>query len=229
MRDKYKITYNNRDERNAFIARELGGYLGKSILNIGGGGKHHLKKYLSNNTIYTELDIDGAPDLKIDLEKDLPIQIADNSYNTIVCTDVLEHLDNLHEVFAELVRITDGYIIISLPNPINDSLAYLKNKTYKSSAPDKRKKFGKYIKYYGLPYVRPPDRHKWFFGYTDAEEFFIYNAKRYNLDICEMFPIQPTAGILRFNFIKLIIRLLLGDEVAKNIFATSFWVILKKL
>ena len=37
----------------------------------------------------------------------------------VVCTDVLEHVNNLHEVFEELIRITKRYVIISVPNGFN--------------------------------------------------------------------------------------------------------------
>ena len=54
--------YNNREERNKFISEVLHLYLGNSVLNIGGGGEKHLKKYLPEYIDYQELDIAGKPE-----------------------------------------------------------------------------------------------------------------------------------------------------------------------
>ena len=54
---------------------------------------------------YTGIDLGGTPDITIDLERAdrLPFDAA--AFRCVVCSDVLEHLDNLHAVFGELLRV----------------------------------------------------------------------------------------------------------------------------
>ena len=75
--------------------------------------------------------------------------------------DVLEHLDNIHEIFDELCRVSSKYIIISLPNPYNDFMNFIFKGT----------KYNKNLKFYGLEPEKEVDRHKWFFSSTEANNF----------------------------------------------------------
>ena len=56
--------------------------------------------------------------LKQDLEKNPKLPFEDQSFDCIIAMDVLEHLNNRHEVMEEIKRLIkkDGLIIISLPN-----------------------------------------------------------------------------------------------------------------
>ena len=120
--------YCDRDSRNKFIVKELGNYLGRKILGAGGGGERHLAAYLPKDSEYVEIDIAGSPDILINLEDNMPLPFEKNTFDTIVCTDVLEHLDSFHEVLDELYRICSGNIIISLPNSSNIFINYLLQK-----------------------------------------------------------------------------------------------------
>jgi len=40
----------------------------------------------------------------------------DNSFDLVICTEVLEHLDNPKKALAELRRISSKYILLSVPN-----------------------------------------------------------------------------------------------------------------
>ena len=51
---------------------------------------------------YVSVDIVGEPNFKIDLEKERLSSFEDNSFNTVICTEVLEHLNNLHDVFDDI-------------------------------------------------------------------------------------------------------------------------------
>ena len=219
------VAYNNRDERNKFVAEKLSQYLGRSILNVGGGGEKFMKKYLKENVEYFELDIVGSPDLKIDLEKQLPIPVNDNSYETVICTDVLEHLDNFHEVFDEIVRISKDYIIISLPNPVA-SRPYVTTRSPERSE-IRAKQYGRYYKFNGLPFEKPVDRHKWFFSYTEAEDFMNYQANKKSLSICESFGVGCYSGSLFKDIIKSII-LFYSKDFFHNSLCHVYWVVLKK-
>lgn len=64
--------------------------------------------------------------LKLDLETGwLPCR--DNSFDLVVCNQVLEHLKKYKKVIEEIIRVTkpDGYILIGIPN-----LAHLINRFY---------------------------------------------------------------------------------------------------
>lgn len=222
-----KYPYKDREGRNRFIAKDLQDYFGNSILNIGGGGKRHLKKYLPDSIEYFEIDIAGSPDLRIDLENDLPIPIESEKYDTVICTDVLEHLDNIHEVFSELVRITKKDIILSLPNPFADSVSYFLGKVYKDNSFERKKNFGKFMKYYGLPYEKPADRHKWFFSFIEAEEFIEYQTAKYNLKIKEIIAIERELNLSNKILFKIICAFG-GKNLKKDLLYKTLWCVLEK-
>jgi hypothetical protein len=221
--------YSNRQQRCQFVAASFDKYLGNSVANIGGGGSKHLRAYLDPSVTYFEVDNNGNPDLIANLETDLPLPLEDNSWETVVCTDVLEHVDNLHNVFDELVRISSQYIIISLPNPFESTF-----KSYALNHPERRKTdierevYGRYSKFYGIPYKCPIDRHKWFFSYTDAEDFFYYKASEHRLQIKELLGLGYYGENLTKKFIRLLVALLLGDDTRKNLFNRSIWVVFEK-
>jgi 2-polyprenyl-3-methyl-5-hydroxy-6-metoxy-1,4-benzoquinol methylase len=83
----------------------------------------------------------------------------------VVCIDVLEHLDNLHRMFDELVRVSCGHVIVSLPNCWSGARLALSRGTGT-------------IGHYGLPLTRPVDRHKWFFSVSEAHEFLEGQTRR---------------------------------------------------
>ena len=111
---------------------------------------------------YTGIDVGGRPDLRVDLETTERLPFPDRAFDTVLCSDVLEHLDSLHRVFAELVRVTGRWLVISLPNNWTNA-----------RRPIERGK-GSFA-FYGLPAEKPQDRHKWFFGLRGAR--FILRGK----------------------------------------------------
>jgi len=112
---------------------------------------------------YCELDIVGRPDIKEDLDKDYPLPIESNRFDAVICTDVLEHLEELHRTLRELVRISRKYIIISVPNAFMEVRRYIKRDKYTGDAGKAGYDIGYYTKFYGLPLRKPVDHHRWFF------------------------------------------------------------------
>ena len=45
---------------------------------------------------------------------DLPYK--DNSFDLVLCTEVLEHLDNPSKALEELIRVSKQYLVVSVPN-----------------------------------------------------------------------------------------------------------------
>lgn len=143
----------------------------KSILDVG-CDDNYLKLVYGEKVF--GIDIGGTPDRYVDLEKEALRGFKDNSYDLVICTEVLEHIDNLHEVFDELIRVSSKYILISLPN---------------CSSTNRLRRLlltGKNRKFYGLPFSRPVDRHKWFFSYKEIIDFFMYHAQQKKLTVSNL-------------------------------------------
>lgn len=161
----------------------------------------------------------------LDSGEQLPLK--ENSFDLVLCTDVLEHLENIHFVFDELCRISNRYIMISLPNPHSYLGIYsvLRGRKY-STTLVKQKEFGKYIKFYGLPLSKPRDRHRWFFNTEEAVDFVNYRAKKNNYKIENIvytidFQKRPKAILKRILFA-------FNRKVFLNLFNHTTWFLLKK-
>lgn len=166
-----RFQYRNRAERAKYIADVYTDFLTGDVLDVGCSGSA-LKGAVKGK--YVGVDIAGTPDIVVDLEKS-SLPFADNSFDCVVCSDVLEHLNNLHDVFDELARVSRRYVIISLPNSRNYEILL----RIWSRRP---------LKFYGLPATKPSDRHKWFFGYDDARAFIRQNSKRLGLRVATLYP-----------------------------------------
>jgi len=169
-----KKFYNDREERLSWVFRRFKREFkeSKSILDIGCDNKQ-LKKYVSNKK-YLGIDMTENADKVINLDEISKLPFKSNSFDLIVCTDVLEHLENFHLIFDEICRVANKYVIITLPNPVISFFGYFfKIKTRKDNG-----QFGKFSKYYGLPLEKPLDRHRWFFCYDEVVDFLKYKSKK---------------------------------------------------
>jgi SAM-dependent methyltransferase len=177
-------SFRQREERIAYLVRHFRTFLGRSVLDIGCSGSP-LRK-LVPEVSYLGVDIEGQPDIRLDLESVERLPFEDGSFDSVVCTDVLEHVDNLHVVFQELLRVSRENVIISLPN--NWVTARVPIERGRGS-----------FKFYGLPLDPPPDRHKWFFCYADARTFVHEHARRNGLTVAaERVTEKPKFAPLRW-------------------------------
>lgn len=113
----------------------------------------------------------------------------DKNFHVTISIDVLEHLDNIHEIFDELCRVSQKYVIISLPNVMAQfkvSMITGKND----------------LKFYGLPVDKPSDRHKWFFNYEQAFNFIKKQAIKNNFKLKEFFIPNYLKHQILFFFIN---------------------------
>lgn len=170
-----RVDYDSRRERARYAATRFGEYLRSPILDVGCWEKD-LQEFCGGAE-YLGIDVAGSADVKVDLESG-KLPFADASFNTVVCTDVLEHLDNLHAVCEEIVRVSSRYMIISLPN----SWRVLRKRIIRGEGRPKQ---------YGLPFERPEDRHKWFFSATDAISFLWAMAAHHSLQMPELVGSLP--------------------------------------
>ena len=56
------------------------------------------------------------PDIKIKQGNIYQLPYKDNAFDLVLCTEVLEHLDDPQKGLKELVRVSKKYLVISVPN-----------------------------------------------------------------------------------------------------------------
>ncbi|MEW6008513.1 MAG: class I SAM-dependent methyltransferase [Candidatus Omnitrophota bacterium] len=160
-----KIKYTDRYSKTKYVFNKYSSILKGRVLDIG-GGEGYLREYIPD---YTNIDKVSTADIQLDLEKET-IPFEDNSFNCVLCLDALEHLDNLHDVFDKLCRITKKWLIISLPNCQPFSFRFWRKLSSK----------------YGLPAEKPLDRHKWYYYFGDARNFIKARSKLNNMHIIQL-------------------------------------------
>jgi SAM-dependent methyltransferase len=165
------VQFSCRADRIRYLATAFAPFIGGKVLDV--GCDQRTLKQLRPDLDYLGIDIGGTPDLRVDLEATDRLPFDDRSFDTVICCDVLEHLDNLHHVFGELVRVARRSVLISLPN----CWAAARQRVARGK--------GK-IGHYGLPGTPPADRHKWFFGLTEARDFAVAVASQHQLRIAAL-------------------------------------------
>jgi len=221
MKFKTDFIYTDRATKARYIYLKYKSILHGNIIDIG-ADECYLKKYLGENVKYTGIGLDSDKlDLEIDLESG-PLPYKDNSFDVVLCFDVLEHLENIYDVFDELCRVAKKYVIISLPNPYSNFFGYLKYGNYTEN---------QHIKFYGLPLEKPKDRHKWFFSVEEAVGFVKYRAIKNNMNIVQV-DIEGENEGLQLSIKKLIYRCIFkcaGLTYTRNLHNGTLWAVLEKI
>ena len=204
------VDFKDRKARSCYIAERFGSYITGRVLDV--GCDRALLKTLIPGLDYTGIDFGGTPDLMINLEEIDRLPFEDNHFDCVVCSDVLEHLDNLHHIFGELIRVSSRYVILSLPNNWTNARRPLE------------KGRGSFDKY-GLPPERPKDRHKWFFSLSEARDFIASQLSPYKLTLREVLatekPRAPISRLYRRLFYP-------RQENYLNRYGHTLWVVLEK-
>ena len=167
--------YTDRKSKYEYVYKKYGAILTDSILDIG-SDQSYLKDHLGSEIKYTGVAMTDKADIFMNLEEG-KIPCEPNSYECVMCLDVLEHIENCHDVFDQMCAISKKYVLIALPNPWSDFWGMLRY-------PEPNVAPG--LKFYGLPQEKPEDRHKWFFSKTEAEEFISYRAKKNGMNLMQM-------------------------------------------
>jgi SAM-dependent methyltransferase len=204
------VEFKNRAARSEFIARRFQAILTGKVLDVG-CDKAVLKKLLPQAE-YTGVDIGGTPDIQVNLEEAGRLPFPDGTFDCVVCTDVLEHLENLHQIFGELSRVSRRHLIISLPNNWTNARVPI------------ARGWGSFGKY-GLPAEKPPDRHKWFFSLSEAADFIHAQTQKYPLVCREMFATEKPRPFLVRGIRRL--RYPVLDHYL-NRYAHTVWALLEK-
>jgi SAM-dependent methyltransferase len=169
------VKFRNRIDRPAFLGQRFREYLNSTVLDIG-CDEAVLRKLIGPRK-YAGVGMTPESDFKVNLEQEGKLPFADCSWDTVLCLDVLEHLDNLYELVEEIFRVARHYVILSLPNcwsQARRSLAKGKDSIWQ----------------YGLPATKPQDRHKWFFNTEEAWSFLTDLPKHRNAEIVEIIALE---------------------------------------
>ena len=207
-----RFQFVDRSERAAYIYKVYKAYLEDGVVDVG-SYKSDLRQYVKGK--YFGLDIleNEDVDCVIDLEQN-KIPLASSSYHCVVCTDVLEHVNNFNGVFAELLRVSSKYVLISLPNLYNYETVI-------------RILIGKNLKFYGLTSSDSEDRHKWFPKHLQTIEYFRKNQEFYGYKIIDIHSHPLRYRGLKGYIILLIVKLFTLMR-SKELTTMSTWILLQK-
>ena len=212
-----KANYTGREGRNRFAASLLRRLIGKSILNIGGGGKRHLEKHLGSSYSVHEIDIVGDCDTNLDLDRVQRLPFDNNSFDICCAFDVLEHIESFHLVNKELFRIAKSEVIISLPNSAFEVLPNVfRNKPQRR--PDLNR--GTFSKFYGLPLIKPDDRHRWWLYFQDIVRYFVWFETQHSCRV--EFFVPGNSGKER------LLRIVLGAHLFYTFLCPHVWIHISK-
>lgn len=203
------ISFNARADRTHFVARRFAKYFTEKVLDVG-CYEAPLRALLPPGR-YVGVDMAGSPDIVLNLDAAERLPFADNEIPTVISIETLEHLEHLHRLFGELVRVSANYVIVSLPNCWRDA-----------RRPIERGR-GEFA-HYGLPVEPPLDRHRWFFSFSQGQHFLTTMARKHDLKIVELFGTEPPRNFL----VRLLRRLRYRPDAYANRYVQTIWIVLAK-
>jgi SAM-dependent methyltransferase len=206
MRFTTSIKYDSRESKSEYVFDKYQGLFEETVLDVGADAMYLKNKIISNGGNYLGVGYGDGIDIELNLEK-APLPFKDNEFDTVICLDVLEHLENIHAVFDELCRVSKKSIIISLPNPWSDLFTTLRIGNHSEEEG---------VKFYGLPPEKPLDRHRWFFSEKEAYNFVSYRSKKNGWNLTQ-FDSQGDQKKMGGNGLKGLI----GRSLLKSIFRSD--------
>jgi SAM-dependent methyltransferase len=212
--------YTDRQTKARYVYEKYKDILKGNILDVG-ADQGFLKSHLPNDTNYMDIGFGDGLDLPWDLEQGaLPFE--NHTFDCVLCLDVLEHLDNLHEMFDELCRVSRNYVIIALPNPWSEVWKALLGRPYRQFSDGSVQP----TKFYGLPVDPPADRHKWFFSHDEACTFIHQRAARNMVQVVQIDSINGKPE--RKTWKRWLIERLLKHPIPwQNLYAGTVWAVLQ--
>jgi hypothetical protein len=199
-------------ERYLLIKERFSTYLQGSILDVGSRDASS-QQILGPQCVLVDKN---NPDLPpFDWEREL-LPYADDSFDSIVCLDVLEHINRFHDAFDDLLRTSRKYVIISLPNCWRKMFKQMLKGTGVGAG-------------YGLPPEAPMDRHRWFFNTQEMEELLAYRSVcgPIKFRIIERAYHVPQATALHRIVYPIVMRLF-PHRYTKNLLVNTAFFVLEK-
>lgn len=218
----YKISpYSSREERAKFAYTEYSRYFGKSVLDVGGyrgglGGIFPGK--------YMNIDMNDDADYVLNLDKIERLPFDDMEFDTIVCTDVLEHLENIHLIFDEICRVAGKSVIISMPNAWNN-VRYIVGGFRSQFSKNRPRRL--LDRHWTLPADRPLDHHRWFYSLSEADEMIRLRCEKKGFKLAEYNPhVVIKKGFSLNNIFRFTHQKLWSMEDFVNLYAWVGWWVL---
>jgi len=135
-----------------------------SVLDVGCRGRE-LRDHLPKGAGYVGLDLLPPADVIASAEEPLPFE--DDSFETVVLADVLEHLDDPYLALDEAMRVARKSVVILLPN-----IYTLMMRLYFAA-------FGRLpTAKYRFEVEPRVDRHRWIMSFDEAASFTHERASR---------------------------------------------------
>jgi SAM-dependent methyltransferase len=137
------------------IAHLIGDDTG-SVLDVGCRDRR-LARHLPPSTHYVGVDLAPPADVIANAEEPLPFE--DDSFDTVVLADVLEHLNDPHLALDEALRVARSAVVVLLPNIYT---LYYRLRFLAGRLPGDK---------YAFSAERPGDRHRWLPSFEEAARF----------------------------------------------------------
>jgi len=154
-------------DRNQLAVLDLGSRDGKVLRDLSCRGSY---SRLVATDLHHRIDED-IEFVEHNLENLLPFE--DNSFDIVICTDVLEHVEQKRQLIGEIQRVSREWVVISLPNTQHRKYVRGLRKGY----------MGKQYRFLVDDGV---DRHRWITFYKDnvsfVEEYFLIVQQ---IDVCD--------------------------------------------
>ena len=155
----------------------------KSVLDVGCRDKI-LKNFIKKGSKYQGIDYKDSDEvIGHNLENGIPFE--DESFDIVFALDVLEHVENIHFLLDEVIRVSKFEAIIALPN-----MSYWKFRLRFLKGKDISKK-------YLFSSVHVLDRHRWLTSYNSSINFVSENSAGNEVTIKRGFY-QYRSNFLRF-------------------------------
>ena len=205
----HRIYPGTANQRYCLIDDQFGQFLDHRVLDVG-SRNNTMRDVLHKDAQLVDRHNPLLPSFNWETET---LPFPDDAFDTVVCLDTLEHIDDLHAAMHDLARVAKRYVIVSLPNCWRKMARQLLTGHGTSAS-------------YGLPPEKPHDRHKWYFNTEDIEDFLYYNAARLGLEVLAVRYNVPRTRV--WHGILHTVLGVLPDRYLKNLFTKTVFVCLEK-
>jgi SAM-dependent methyltransferase len=86
------------------------------VIDVGCGSKPY-RLYFGAVSEYIGLDIFPGPQVDVHVQPGMPWPLEDNRFDVVLCTEVLEHVQDLGQMLGELFRVLapGGILVVTTP------------------------------------------------------------------------------------------------------------------
>lgn len=142
------------------------------------------------------------------------LPFEDGKFHSVFCLDTLEHVADIHTRFADLLRTTSMFAVVSLPNCWKKSVKELmRGRSVRSS--------------YGLPVEKPKDRHRWYMNTEEIEDFLFYNAAKNGFSVDGIVYNFPRSRW--WHYVAAAARPIIPERYFKNLLVATVCVKLRRV